>query len=332
MSPPSPFLSSSPLGSRANDVMLATVERNGVVECVHHGAFVVVDPTGETVNAGGDVDGFVFGRSANKMMQAVAMLRAGLQVDQRQLALTTASHSGGPEHLEVVRSILADAGQNVSALGNVSSTPLGAHELVAFHRGNEEASPLHMNCSGKHASMVSTCNVRGWDLRTYLHADHPLQQSITDTISELTKDAGGVGGAGVDGCGAPAHLVTLRGLARSLGSMATAHCDSNEGRVAHAIKEYPVLVGGHGRDVTEFLLHAPGWIGKDGADGIMVLASPAGHSVAVKIADGTERPRIPVAVAALRAAGVQVPDLPPAITAPEVRGGNSIVGSVRAAI
>ena len=323
---------SGTLGSRTNDVVVATVDRNGVLECVHHGAFIVLDPNGETIARGGDTDEFVFGRSANKMMQAVAMLRAGLQVDQRQLALTTASHSGSPEHLEVVVSILTSAGLSLSALRNLSSVPFGARELVDFHRSSGTASPLHMNCSGKHASMVATCHVRGWELDSYLGANHPLQRTITDTIQELTAGAGGVGGAGVDGCGAPAHLVTLRGLALSLGAMATAGAEDPSGRVAQAIRDHPVLVGGYGRDVTEFLRHARGWIGKDGADGVMVLASSQGHSVAVKIADGAAVPRIPVAVGALRVAGIAVPDLPSSITEPPVFGGTAIVGSLRSVI
>jgi len=37
-----------------------------------------------------------------------------------------------------------------------------------------------MNCSGKHAAMLATCRLHGWDLDGYLCVDHPLSLHITD--------------------------------------------------------------------------------------------------------------------------------------------------------
>ena len=47
----------------------------------------------------------------------------------------------------------------------------------------------------------------------YLEPEHPLQAMITERVVELT---GEVLHIGIDGCGAPAHVVRLRGLAISL--------------------------------------------------------------------------------------------------------------------
>jgi hypothetical protein len=52
----------------------------------------------------------------------------------------------------------------------------------------------------------------------------------------------------------------------------------------------------------------------------------------VKISDGATRPRIPVALAALRRAGIDVPQMPTEIDFPPVLGGGNVVGSIRAAI
>ena len=41
-----------------------------------------------------------------------------------------------------------------------------------------------------------------------------------------------------------------------------------------------------GRDITRFLEAAPGWLAKDGADGVFAAAGPDGTSVALKISDG----------------------------------------------
>jgi L-asparaginase II len=308
------------------DALLAEVTRNRFVECRHYGSAVVVDPTGKVCFSLGQPEAQTFGRSATKMMQAVAMLRAGLKVTDHQLALTTASHSGSPEHLAVVESILHDSKLSAAQLKNVEGPPLGHREYDLFVVNHGKQSALTMNCSGKHASMLSTCVQCGWDLETYLDTLHPLQQRITEAIAEFTGET--TDGIGVDGCGAPAHRVSLVGLARSLTTMVAAAPTTPEGRVMSAISMYPVLVGGLRRDVTEFLLAAPGWVGKDGADGVMVLASPDGFSVAIRVIDGAERPRIPVALAAIEAAGVTLPSLPDSMRRPVVLGGGRAVGRV----
>ena len=52
----------------------------------------------------------MFPRSANKPMQAAGMLRCGLDLDGKLLALAAASHSGEDFHVAGVREILAGAG------------------------------------------------------------------------------------------------------------------------------------------------------------------------------------------------------------------------------
>ena len=47
----------------------------------------------------------------------------------------------------------------------------------------------------------------------------------------------------------------------------------------------------------------PGLMAKDGAEGVFAAALPDGRAVALKIADGANRARPPVMVAALRALG-----------------------------
>src|SRR5437764_14783361 len=84
--------------------LLAEVVRSDFVEGYHRGSVVVLDAAGEAVAAAGDVTGPVFPRSANKPMQAVGMLRAGLVLaDPADLALGAASHRGEPMHIDRVR-------------------------------------------------------------------------------------------------------------------------------------------------------------------------------------------------------------------------------------
>ena len=58
------------------------------------------------------------------------------------------------------------------------------------------------------------------------------------------------------------------------------------------------MVGGERRDVTTFMREVPGLMAKDGADGVFAAALPDGRAIALKIADGANRARPPVMVAA----------------------------------
>ncbi len=60
-------------------VPLAEVVRSGFVEGRHHGSVAVLDASGRLIASAGDPYGPVFPRSSNKPMQAVGMLRSGLE-------------------------------------------------------------------------------------------------------------------------------------------------------------------------------------------------------------------------------------------------------------
>jgi L-asparaginase II len=283
---------------------------------------IALGPDGSTVLALGDVDRPVFPRSSNKPLQAAGLLAAAWSpADEEQVALATASHSGEPEHLEVVRRLLAAAGLDVSALQCPPMLPLSepaAHALLA--RG-EQATPLTMNCSGKHAAMLACCAANGWDVSTYLEQSHPVQVAMQQRIEELAGEQ--VLHVAVDGCGAPQHALSLRGLARSFAGLV-----QSERRVADAMRTYPHLVGGTGRDVTQLMQGIPGLIAKDGAEGVYAVALADGGAVAVKVEDGAGRARTPILVAALRHLGVSEPVLDELATTP-VLGGGRVVGETR---
>lgn len=299
-------------------VPLAATSRSGADESVHFGAAVAVDARGGLLFAAGDPAVAMYPRSSMKPLQAEAMMRAGFAGTDEQIALACASHDGTPAHLEVVRSILADAGLDEGALGNTPGWPLDRDVAAAQIAAGATRTPLFMNCSGKHAAMLSTCVANGWPIDTYLDADHPLQLAITDRVDDL---AGGVRHIGVDGCGAPAHVMGLRGLAGAVAAVA-----DERGAVWRAMNQHPVLVGGARRASARLVGQVPDLIAKEGAEGVFVAARPGGPSVAVKISDGAGRAAGVVAAAVLAATGVDADAL--AIGDP-ILGHGRPVGHVR---
>ena len=307
---------------------VAITRRSGFDESVHFGAIVGLSAAGEIEFSVGDPSAPIYPRSSNKPMQAVAMVRAGLKLPPELLALVCASHDGTPTHIAAARRILATAGLDERSLANTADLPLDRAAAEAVLRAGGGPTPLQMNCSGKHSGMVVTSAVNRWPTdATYLSPDHPLQQRITATIDELAhEDHSHIG---VDGCGSPAHVISLVGLARAFRAIATGSGGDAGDQVYAAMATYPEMVGGAGRDVTHFMQQVPGLMAKDGADGVFAAAMPDGRTVALKIADGANRARPPVMVAALRALGIDVTAVEPLVMQ-WVLGHGRHVGEVRA--
>ena len=295
---------------------------------MHLGHVVVLAPDGSVRLALGDPDVTIWPRSSLKPVQAVAMLEHGLDVAGADLALVCASHSGEPGHLDVVRGLLAGAGLTEDDLQNTPDWPLAPDAAWERRAAGYGPASLTQNCSGKHAGMLATCRVAGWSTADYLDPGHPLQRAVVRTTVALTGAP--VAHVTVDGCGAPLLSTTLTGLARALGTVAaTAGDGSAPGRVGHAMAAHPWHVGGTGRDVTAAMQAVPGLVAKDGADGVYAAGLPDGGAVALKVLDGSGRPRAAVLAAALAVAGVD-PALVADVGRTPVLGHGRPVGAVRA--
>jgi L-asparaginase II len=307
---------------------VAVTTRSGFDESVHHGAVVALGPSGSVEFAVGRPEALVYPRSSNKPMQAVAMVRAGLRLPADLLALVCASHDGTTLHLDGARRILASAGLTDGHLANTPSMPLDDASALEVLRSGGGPTALQMNCSGKHSGMLATCVRNGWRHdASYLEVDHPLQRCITDAIDELCDEPHAH--IGVDGCGAPAHVMSLLGLARAFRNIATGQGGAGCVEVREAMTSHPVMVGGVERDVTLLMQRVPGLMAKDGADGVFAAALPDGRTVAMKIADGGDRARPPVMLAALARLGVDTSEAAPLLES-RIMGHGRQVGTVRA--
>lgn len=313
-------------------VVVAEIVRSGFVEGHHYGSVVALDADGRVAWSVGDVENAVLPRSCNKPLQAVGMLRAGLDLDGELLALAAASHSGEAFHLEGVRRILSSAGLDEAALLTPPDYPIDDLAKEEYLRAGGQKSSIAMNCSGKHAAMLATCVVNGWDTATYLDADHPLQVAIAETFADLTGEKVQV--VAVDGCGAPLLSTSLSGLARAFRTVSLA-TEGPEKRVADAIRTHPEFTSGSRRDEATLLRAIPGAIGKAGAESCYAVGLADGRAVALKTDDGAPRVRPVLMAAALERLGVtRDPDVDVEAVRRtgvlELLGGGRPVGEIRA--
>ena len=76
-------------------------------------------------------------------------------------------HDLGIEEIAGVDYVTFAGDLDESALQTPPDHPLDDRAKHAAIRAGEEPSPLAMNCSGKHAAMLLTCVVNGWDTADY---------------------------------------------------------------------------------------------------------------------------------------------------------------------
>ena len=302
--------------------ILAEITRSGVVESVHTGHLVMLNSDGSVHLTKGDPTQLTYPRSTIKSIQTSAMIRSGLKLEPRLLALASASHSGAAMHQEGALEILATVGLGEKDLQNAKDKPLGPDERRAW--GNQEPTRLAMNCSGKHSGMLATCVAAGWPTANYLDPAHPLQVAIKKELENLSGEE--VSLTSADGCGAPLFLFSLHGLARAMRAI-TISTDPIHQSVVQACRDFPEMVAGEKRLTTRLMREVPGLFMKEGAEGVEVATLADGRSIVFKVSDGSERPFETLMVAALAEFGITVKD-----TTEPVYGGSEVIGSIRACL
>ena len=303
-----------------SDEVLAEYVRDGVVESVHRGYLVALNSDGSVNLALGTSEQLIFPRSTIKSIQGAAMVRAGLKLEPRLLALGCSSHSGSEEHLTAVREILSKAQLDESALQCMLDKPLGDAERRAW--GDKPATRISMNCSGKHAAMLLTCVTNGWPIENYLDSAHPLQVAIKKELEALAGES--ITLTSTDGCGAPLFLISVLRLARAIRAI-TISIDPVHQSVLDASRAFPEMVAGKGRLTTQMIEAVPGLYMKDGAEAVEVASMPDGRTLVFKVSDGSLRPFRVLVHAGLKRLGIDSP-----YEAENVLGGDRVIGAIRA--
>jgi L-asparaginase II len=280
--------------------ILVEVTRGSLVESRHRGAAAVVDADGKVVRAWGDIERAIYPRSANKPLQAIALVETGAAeacgASDADVALACASHLAEPRHLDGVGDWLKRLGLGPDDLECGPQTPGHVASLEVLIRAGTAPSALHNNCSGKHTGMLATAVHLGEATRGYIDHDHPVQRRVSAMLAELYGLAGERLPWGVDGCGIPTLAVPLRALARGMAQLADtsrlapARATAAR-RITAAMTAHPLMIGGSesiSSRITEALAGAV--IAKTGAEGVYGAVLPAaGWGIAIKIDDGAAR-------------------------------------------
>ncbi|TPW30575.1 asparaginase [Martelella alba] len=280
--------------------VLVEVTRGTLVESRHRGMIAVVDGDGGLVYSAGDVDAAVFPRSACKAIQALSVVESGAAdyygFTDREIALSSSSHSGEDAHVVLAQAMLEKAGRSVMDLECGAHWSSDQTTLIHQARTMDRPNALCNNCSGKHAGFICSCCHQDIDPRGYIDYDHPLQRELRATMEEVTGAIVGVDNCGTDGCSIPTYAIPLKALAHGFARLATGNglgaVRAAAGkRILSACMAEPFYVAGTGRACTELMEIAPGRLyAKTGAEGVFCAAIPEqGIGIALKCEDGTTR-------------------------------------------
>lgn len=293
-------------------VPITVAYRGGHPENIHHGSVAVVDASGRLLASVGDIETPLFTRSSLKPFQAMPLIAQAserYQLDDADLALLCASHSGEPMHVQRVAALLHKIGASESALACGTHVPFFFGATGTSPESGARFSALHHNCSGKHTGMLMLAHVLGAAQVDYLDPHHPVQQQIAASVSHFSGVPVPQLVSGIDGCNAPNYALPLRALAHAFARLTQDAPDTLYGsaplRIARAMSRHPELVSGQGRNDLALMTAGRGdWVSKVGADGVQVLASfSRGVGIAAKVSDGLLTPLMVAFVSVLEQLG-----------------------------
>lgn len=283
---------------------LFEITRGKIVESIHYGSIAVVDSNGKLLASYGDPHTVAFLRSSAKPFQAIPFVEHGgvehFGFTERELAISCASHEGSDMHVQTVEAMQKKVGIDETHLQCGAHLPGDAAAFKTLIRKDESPAPNRNNCSGKHTMMLAYAKMRGLSLENYLNSDHPIQQEILASFSDLCLIPPQEISLGIDGCSAPNFAVPLFNAALGMARL----CDPRElsdaranacNRITSAMTSHPEMISGFGEFDCELMKAGKGKIVcKRGAEGFQIVGllpgalgdTSPGIGIALKVSDG----------------------------------------------
>jgi len=180
-----------------------------------------------------------------------------------------ASHSGEPEHLRWVEWWLSKLSVGVVPVPASHNALLcGAHPPIA-NPHETGYSPLHHNCSGKHAAILFLCAHQGWPMN-YTHPEHPYTLALCSWLTQLAVNAGCTTPLiwETDGCHLPTVGTTFHDMHVLLDALKTRPFFR---KILPSIKRFPSLIAGGSRLDTHIAQLNAHVVSKCGAAGLGII-------------------------------------------------------------
>ncbi len=288
----------SPAPSYPENPVLCRVYRAGYVESLHRGAWCLTDASGQVLAGQGSFEEPLFARSAVKSIQALPLFETGaaerFELEDQEVALAVASHSGEPCHTQTVGGTLDRLGFGVEHLQCGVHPPNDPEARRALVLEGREPSALHNNCSGKHAGFLALAKHLDVAPERYLDPNSEGQVRVRSALEEVCGLPAQSLVPGIDGCSAPTYRLPLTALALGFARVSNPEGLTPERsaifqRITACAGRFPELIAGNKKRIDTDILRASGGrlFAKIGAEAVHAIGVVGGdRGLAIKIDDG----------------------------------------------
>ncbi len=246
---------------------LLTTYRDNILDCSYYGSVYLAKKGSIYFSKGLKPENHFFMRSLAKPLQASIICDYNIindfKLKDSELAIMTASHSGSPKHIEILKTLLKKFKIKLSILELVPILPLDMRKFSG------KPTKLHNNCSGKHIMMVLMCKYLGFNISGYTNENHPLQKLIKSKQEELSGEYNGA--LSYDGCTTPLWSISAKGIIKAYFNLL-----SNEkySKIIKPAIKYPDIFGGYDRTDSEIIKLSKGNLySKVGANGFLIVCN-----------------------------------------------------------
>ena len=280
-----------------NSVKMVEVSRSGEVESIHYGTAVLINSSGEILQEWGNSDILIYPRSGLKPIQSLNLYKdgvaSGLNISDKLIALTTASHHSENFHQKMIIEWLEKINLSEDNLCCGPDWPWNIDDKFKANLKYKKRRRIFHNCSGKHCGHLATSIYKDLPTKNYNQNNHPIQKDLINLIENLSSYK--IKHIGIDGCTLPNPLIPLKKFALAAAQIADYNKLNENSSIAKRIFEsctkFPEITGGT-NSVNCFLtkLSKGKIFFKNGAEGVFAAIIPEKKSaLVVKIADGTSR-------------------------------------------
>jgi L-asparaginase II len=276
------------------------ITRGKITESVHESKCIIKDYNYQTIFTTNHDGNLVYPRSAIKIFQAVPFIKSQAykkyNLTKKQIAISSASHFGEPEHLKVLRDWIKKIKINKKLLRCGIHNPLHKKSSDQLLLSGKKPDQLHNNCAGKHLGMISGCLMHKFNLNDYLNIKHPYQKLIRDSLEYFTESKINKIQKGIDGCSAPQYAFSLNNLSISMINLLKNYEEEENYTkeiklLIDSIAKYPQLTGSKSIYSSQLMMATGGKIfSKVGAEGVLLFAHKEKKiGGIIKVKDGNER-------------------------------------------
>ena len=275
--------------------ILCRVTRGDLTESIHVIFATIVDDSGSVIYSSGDSNYLTCIRSSLKPFQAAASIKEGAvdaaRFSDDEIALMCASHLGEDIHIKTAGNMLKKIGytaDNYECGIHPPADIASRHDLI---QSKIKPNPLHNNCSGKHAGMLSLAKHLTGESKGYIKSEHPVQKTIYKYLQKYTgiQDIP----MEIDGCSAPTAFFTMETIAKLYQILASDKYPELV-RAYNAMASYPYNIAGKGHFDTKFISALNGnGVTKGGGESVRGIAlknrNGKNLGISLKVLDGSSR-------------------------------------------